>query len=75
MARVQAGQTIPVSDRMRRKVAAGTKGVFALRKTTTTLQVPPRPIEKPVFDAQRSAVFPLFREKFVKALEKRYAKL
>lgn len=75
MARVQSGQTIPVSDRMRRKIAAGTKGVFALRKTTTTLQIPPRPIEKPVFAAQRAAVFPLFREKFVKALEKRYARL
>lgn len=75
MARVQSGQVIPVSDRMRRKIAAGTRGVFALRKTTTNLQVPPRPIEKPVFDAKRAEVFPLFREKFVKALEKRYARL
>lgn len=83
--RSEQGETIHVSDAMRRMLAAGTqrglsrkarrgakagKDCFPLRKSTGTLRVPRRPIFGPVSRRVEPKVFPWFREKFYAALER-----
>ena len=78
----QKQRTIVVTDRMKRLLGATrskpgqTPGVdfFPLRRETSQITVPPRPISIPVFAKIKGASFPLFADKFKKALEKRYEK-
>lgn len=77
------GETIRVTPAMRRKMAA-TRGrarvrrglgaspgldYFPLRKSTTALHRPPRPIMRPVFARWERRIPSFFREKFMESLE------
>ncbi len=69
MARAQQGETIQVTPKMRRLWAAS--GEFFLKNSTKTLRVPPRPIEKPVFDQIKGALSTLFDRKFRASLDRK----
>lgn len=69
MARAQQGETIQVTPKMRRLWASS--GEFFLRKSTSTLRVPPRPIEKPVFDRIKGTLPTLFDRRFRASLARK----
>lgn len=79
--RAESGETIHVTDAMRRKFGATHQkrprrqqiGVhfFPLRKSTTTLTIPPRPVVKPVFRDMAPKKIPIhFATKFEAALRR-----
>lgn len=81
--RAEEGEVIRVTPAMRRFLAATRrkrpkqqepgKTYFPLKKSTRQLQVPPRPIFKPVFRKVRGRIMPWFEQKFWGAFD-RYTK-
>ena len=72
--RIDQGETVRVTDKMRRKMAATKKATrgehvvginfFPLRKDTDSLDIPARPIFDPVFRKIEDEITPLFARKF-----------
>ncbi len=82
--RVQSGERITVTDKMRRffgatrrkrpKVQTPGETYFPLRASTTTIEIPKRPILDPVFRAAKPRIPGRFEEKFWKALDRYWSK-
>ncbi|MDY6903692.1 MAG: hypothetical protein SWH61_03310 [Thermodesulfobacteriota bacterium] len=78
--RAERGETIRVTPKMRRFLAATRRRrpksqepggtYFPLKKTTKTLKTPARPIFSPVWRKVRPTIMPLFEKKFNGALDR-----
>lgn len=78
----QTSRSIPVTPKMRLKFGA-TRGVigeevgsafFPLRKSTTMLNIPARPIMRPVFATSSVAAYSAFEKRFNRSIFKRFEK-
>ena len=67
--RIQDGETIQVTPKVRRFWASSKH--FFLRKSTSVLRVPPRPIEKPVFTQIQGSIPSLFDRRFRASLARK----
>lgn len=66
------GLIVPLSVRAKRMIAASTDGKFSFRKSTSSVNIPKRPIMQPVFMRQKGKVFPRFSQRFGEELQSRF---
>lgn len=67
-------RTVRVTPKMRRYIAWKSKGKFALKKETTTLHYPARPIIQPVHDESNEEAISVFDDNFSKTIIEEFDK-